>query len=85
MSRIVSPPFEEEYDYDDDLDNIPDLPSHVIWISGICIMLSILFVQYCVLRCSKAVKTENITSVLFVGTLITFLLSVVSIQMLQSI
>ena len=86
MSRSTETLCEADIDYDDaDFDFIDDLPSHVIWISGICIIICIILLQYCILRCSKAVKTENINSVLIVGALITFLLSALSIHVFQDI
>ena len=85
MQQKVSASFDNIYanDYEDYLDDIPDLSLHVIVISGIGIILTILLLQYCVLRYSKIVKPENIITFLVVGTLTTFLLSAVSIELVE--
>ena len=85
MSRIKAPPQPEETsedNFDDDSEGycgkeVP--PIHLIVAYGIFLNLIIISIQYCVLRCSKAVKKEKICKFLFVGTLITVFISVASL------
>jgi len=85
MSRIKAPPQPEETSEDNFEEeeegycgkDVP--PLHVIVAYGIFLNLIIILIQYCVLRCSKAVKKEKICKFLFVGTLITIFTSVASL------
>jgi len=84
MSRIQPPPTPPpEDDYcGADLDDSPaENPVDVIFQHGSFMILAILLIQYLVLRCSNAVKKENICRVLFIGFLITFIVSVLSITL----
>ena len=84
MSRIKKQPFDEQcagtFGDNLDLDGVPEevlIGSVVVY--AVVVLSIILLLQYCVLRCSNAVKKENIFNFLFIGTLTTFFVSVVSI------
>ena len=85
MSRIKAPSQPEETSEDNfEADSegycgkeLP--PISVIVAYWIFLNLIIVLIQYGVLRCSKAVKKENICKFLFVGTLITIFTSVASL------
>jgi hypothetical protein len=87
MSRIKAPPQPEEtwaetcenYYNEDPEGAVPSLYGIVAY--GVVINLIIILIQYCVLRCSNAVKKENIFNFLLVGTLITIFISVASITL----
>jgi hypothetical protein len=85
MSRIKAPPQPEETSediFDEDSEGYcgKEAPStQTIVAYGIFLNLIIISIQYCVLRCSKAVKKENICKFLFIGTLICFFTSVASL------
>ena len=57
----------------------PEPPFYVVVTWGVCMGLIILTIQYFVLRCSNAVKKENISKVLSYGTLFTLFLSLLTL------
>lgn len=54
-------------------------PFYVVVTWGVFMVLIILTIQYFVLRCSNAVKKENISKVLSYGTLFTLFLSLLTL------
>lgn len=57
----------------------PEPPFYVVVTWGVFMVLIILTIQYFVLRCSNAVKKENISKVLSYGTLFTLFLSLLTL------
>ena len=83
MSRIKTPPRQESKyrnAFEDDEDIPVDIPLHVIVVYGLVFAAIIFFLQYIVLRCTGAVKKQNICSFLLKGTLITLFLSIISVS-----
>ena len=85
MSRIKTPPRQESNYrscFNDDLEDefmVEGIPLHEVIVYGLIFALNILIVQYIVLRCTGAVKKQNICSFLLKGTLITLFLSIISV------
>jgi len=80
MSRIK--PVLKSTSKKDDLniaDNLEEPPFYVVVTWGVFMVLIILTIQYFVLRCSNAVKKENISKVLSYGTLFTLFLSLLTL------
>jgi Na+/proline symporter len=80
MSRIK--PVLKSTSIKDDLniaDNLEEPPFYVVVTWGVFMVLIILTIQYFVLRCSNAVKKENISKVLSYGTLFTLFLSLLTL------